>query len=70
MKSFLATNSSRIHSVSYEGNLQELTVEFSRGGTYKYFGVPEDVYIMLVNAESVGKTLNSMVKGKYEYQKL
>jgi hypothetical protein len=70
MKGFVTEKSTQVHSVSYDSIQMELTVEFKRGGRYKYFGVPEDIYIALANADSVGKALNALVKGKYEFQKL
>lgn len=67
MKSFLAKSSTRVNSISYQPETRELFVEFKRGGTYKYLEVPEEVYIALANTESIGKTLNSSVIGKYQF---
>lgn len=59
-------NSSQIKKLAYtdEGNL---IVTFIKGTDYLYKGVPEQIYEDLVKSESVGKMLNSAVKGKFEY---
>lgn len=47
----------------------ELNVRFS--GTpkvYTYSNVPHDVFNKMLNAESVGKAFNELVKGKYEFR--
>ncbi len=69
MKSFAPT-SSRVTLITYEETKQELIIDFTRGGTYRYFEVPEDIYIVLVNAESVGKTINEVIKGKFGFLKI
>ena len=70
MKSFFTEKSSRVNSVTFDEERSELTIEFTRGGKYMYYGVLEDVYIALLHAESIGKAINDLVKGKYSYIKL
>ena len=70
MKSFFTDKSSRVNSVSFDEERSELPIEFTRGGKYMYYGVLEDVYIALLHAESIGKAINDLVKGKYSYIKL
>lgn len=41
-----------------------------RTGTYRYLGVPEDLYTKLHGAKSVGKAIATHVKGRYEHTKL
>jgi len=67
MKSFYTENSSQVRVLTYDEDRLELTVEFRRGGIYVYSGVPEDIYISLITAESIGKALNALVKGTYGY---
>ena len=60
--------SSNIVSVGWDRGILE--VEFKGGSVYQYSNVPKEVYYELLNSESVGKTLNITVKGRYEYEKL
>jgi hypothetical protein len=62
--------SSDAQSVGYDPDTQTLTVTFSRGGTYAYTGVPEDVAQEAANAASVGSYLNDNVKGNYPYRRI
>lgn len=42
-----------------------LTVWFKSGRSYTYDGVPEDVYLGLINAESAGRYFNNVIRGVY-----
>jgi len=70
MKHLLVTDSSRISSLTYDGEKKELTVEFKRGGTYAYHAVPEEVYIGFVNSESKGAFLNEYVKTHFSFTRI
>lgn len=59
--------SSNVQSVTYHPESRTLGVLFTNGGLYSYDGVEEDVYVSMVHAESVGRYLNQMVKGRYAY---
>ena len=63
-------SSSNVASVAYERSTQTLAVTFLHGGTYHYSGVPEDIYLGLLSAESVGSFLHQNVKGIYPYKKV
>ena len=63
-------DSSNVESVGYDENSSTLQVEFKNGGMYQYFDVPEDVFIGLRDADSVGKYLNANIKGTYRYSKV
>ena len=43
---------------------------FAKGGTYTYAGVPQDVADKVAQAESKGKAINQLVKGKFEATKV
>lgn len=60
--------SSNIKQIGYMDN--NLLVLFKNNGLYKYFDVPGDVFHDILNAESVGKTLNSKVKKIYECERI
>ena len=52
--------SSRILSVGWENNTLE--VQFKNGKIYRYFGVVEAEYKMLINSASVGKAFSQIEK--------
>ena len=60
--------------VEYEDeNKGDLFVTFNNGVTYKYIGVAFEDYILFIGGgtdASQGKTLNKVIKGKYEYEKI
>jgi len=64
-----SVQSSNIHSVGYDENLQILEIVFKSSGIYEYYGVPKNVYRGLIEAPSKGKFLNEHIKGKYGYEK-
>ena len=69
IKSFFTEKSTRISSVSWDSETQDLKVQFKRGGTYIYKAVPEALYDLLAVAPSVGKAINANLLGKYSYIK-
>ena len=60
--------SSNIATVGYDSMKQELEIEFVTGGIYKYLKVPEDVYINLMTAPSIGSAVHKLIKGKFEFK--
>lgn len=63
-------SSSNITSVGYDEDSATLQVEFLNGGFYQYFDVPQNVYLGLLNADSVGAYLAAHIKGHYRYSKV
>jgi hypothetical protein len=61
-------NSTNLMSASHQGDRLEVT--FKNGTAYRYLEVPRAVYDELVKAESAGKFLNQMIKGKFKYEKV
>ena len=61
--------SSNISGVGYEkeGNL---IVGYTSGATYRYKGVPKELYEALLKAESKGRFMNESIKGHYEYERV
>jgi hypothetical protein len=59
--------SSNIRSIGYEASSLTLEVEFKSGSLYQYMGVPQNQYEALMNARSIGRHLNSNIKGRYRY---
>ena len=63
-------DSSNVAAVGYDEDSSTLQVEFNNGGMYQYFDVPEDVFIGLRDAGSVGGYLANYIKGTYRYSKV
>lgn len=61
---------SQIRSVGYDKEKQVLQIEFSSGGVYDYFAVPESVYEDFIRAESLGGFVATRIRGMYEYKRL
>ena len=62
--------SSNLVSVGYDRENRILEVEFRNGRIYQYFGVPEAVYISLMNAPSHGQYFHQCVRDVYPYQRI
>ncbi len=63
--------SSNIAAVGWEDEVLEVT--FIKGGKYRYNGVPEEIYKLLLNADSVGKAFHRYIRPKqheYKYEKI
>lgn len=50
---------------TYDDTQHEMTLEFARGGRYKYFDVPESVYRGIVDATSPGRAFQTTVRDNY-----
>jgi hypothetical protein len=44
-------------------------VTFNHGVTYTYFNVTMEDYLALITSDSIGKAMNQIIKGKYNYVK-
>ncbi len=60
--------SSMIREVGYED--ATLEIDFHKGGTYQYSGVPQEEYDSLMSADSCGKYFLANIKDKYPTTKL
>lgn len=61
--------SSTIEAVYYSTENNDLMVTFKNNLTYTYQGVTYEDYLKLITADSIGKSLNQVIKGKYKYEK-
>jgi hypothetical protein len=59
--------SSNIVRFGYDGENSVLRVEFTSGGTYDYFDVPQQVFEGMKSASSKGQYLAQQIKGNYRY---
>lgn len=65
--------STNLVAMGYDENKRVLRVIFKGNSSYLYFNVEPEVYTILMQSESKGKTLNESVikqKEKYKYIKL
>lgn len=54
--------SSAVARIGYDAEAEEAYVEYIGGGLYSYEGVPPDVFEELVNADSKGTFVNTVIK--------
>jgi len=62
-------DSSTVEASIYNFKTKDLFVTFKHA-TYVYRNVNDVDYITFANDQSQGKALNSLIKGKYEYEQL
>lgn len=65
----IKVQSSNLDSVGYDEENNILIIKF-RNGTYKYFGVPKQIFLKLLNAPSKGKYHHDFIKNNYPYKKI
>lgn len=58
--------SSNVASVGYNKDHEVLRVTFKNGGSYRYYGVDEDIFLSAKNAKSIGNFIHNHVKGKFD----
>lgn len=63
-------SSSTIRAVDYDLSRLLLQIEFHRGGTYEYSGVPEFEFEGLIVARSKGKYFNDRIQGRFRERKI
>ena len=63
----VTTSSVNIADISYQG--KRLRIDFQDGSGYEYFGVPENTYIKLVNADSQGRFARRHIYTSFLYKK-
>lgn len=61
-----STNNSQIADITYTG--KRLRIDFQDGSGYEYFGVPENTYIKLVNADSQGRFARRHIYTSFLYR--
>lgn len=63
--------SSDLASVGYDTINNILEIEFKKGGIYQYYGVPNNIYDGLMNANSLGSYFNKNIKnGGFSFKKV
>ncbi|MPZ99124.1 MAG: KTSC domain-containing protein [Dehalococcoidia bacterium] len=65
-----SVESSSIASVGYDATQRVLEVEFrDSGDVYQYLDVPAAIHEALLSADSLGRFLNSSIKGVFGYRR-
>jgi len=60
----------QVKSIGYSPETNDLEIEFSSGGVYRYAGVPESVFQEFIHAESLGAFVATRIRGAYEFTRL
>lgn len=61
-------NSSTVNHIRYLQDQKILEVTFTTRKVYRYFSVEPEKWNEAIKAESIGKFLNTEIKGKHEYK--
>lgn len=62
--------SSNLRTVGYDKETKVLEIEFIKGAVYRYFDVPEPVYLGLMDAASKGTYFHEHIRGRYGYKRV
>ena len=63
--------SGTIRSIAYDESDQMLEIDFHHGGTYRYFGVPKNIYDNFIKSESsYGQYHDRRIKNRYRHEKI
>lgn len=68
--SMIPVQSSNVLAVGYDDGTHSLVVRFKANTVYVYQDVPVEKFDALLKAESVGKFINSNIKGTYPFRKV
>lgn len=63
-------SSSNLRSVGYDEEAGTLEIEFHSGGVYEYYGVPEERFRELLQADSRGRYFHDHIRTEYEYRQI
>ncbi|HEY6258872.1 MAG TPA: KTSC domain-containing protein [Xanthobacteraceae bacterium] len=56
--------------VTYDDDAGELDITFTSGKTYRYRGVPPDIYDGLLDAQSKGAFFNDNIKDAFDFSEV
>lgn len=62
--------SSRINSIEYDPDSKELVINYVKGGSYRYFNVPQKEFNEFNDAESVGVQCTLFLGRGYKFEKI
>lgn len=67
-ETFIPRSSSHIAAISYEPDVENLTVEFTSGDNYIYFNVPVSEYKSWCAEGGSGRYFHRRIKNTYSYE--
>lgn len=59
---YIPVSSTTISAVAYDSETNTLGIRFQNGSEYHYFGVPEELFVGLRSAASVGTYFDQYIK--------
>ena len=62
--------STAIREIDYDAERAKLLVRFTSGERYVYVGVPSEVCLSFLDAESKGRFFQAEIRDRYPYNKL
>jgi hypothetical protein len=62
--------STSLHAATYQDQSALLELEFRDGTSYRYLGVPEQVYQELLRSESKGRYFNQYIRNRFQGAKV
>jgi hypothetical protein len=62
--------STNVARIGYDAATLTLAIEFRNGSQYQYFDVPQHIFDGLRQADSVGKYINTQIKGVFRFARL
>ena len=62
--------STNLQSVGYDEGTQTLEVQFVSGRVYQYYGVPENMHTLLMQAPSKGQFFNTNIRNSYPFSRV
>jgi len=66
----ITVESKTLTTVAYDPADAVLRLEFRSRAVYCYFGVPSEVYLNLVAADSKGSYFNRNIRGRFPYRRM
>ena len=66
----MKVDSSAVRSVGYDVEQRALEVEFENGGVYRYADVPPEEVVALLEADSIGRYMNTHIKARYPAERV
>jgi len=61
--------SSNISQIDFDEFLGTMTIGFTNGSVYEYYGVSAELYEQFISAPSIGKFFQSNVRTKFDFAK-
>jgi len=62
--------STNIKEVGFDKETTTLEIMFTDGTVYRYFAVPEPIYVGLIRAPSAGQFFHRMIREKYRFSRV